>query len=214
MNPDSLVSANLPLARGMAAGLKARHGLSIPVEDLEGYAMAGLVEAAARFDPARGVPFEAYARYRITGAMWDGVRQMGWRPRRRHRARFEERSNDYLEAAAVRDQEKDPALALSDRASDLAVIFIASLDLTPETSSDAPSARDRMELHQLRVGLRRAIDKLPPREQTIMRGLYGEGRSMKDVAAALGLSLSWTSRLHTQTIQRLRRLLRTQGLLS
>jgi RNA polymerase sigma factor (sigma-70 family) len=46
-------------------------------EDLFGYAYLGLVEAANRFDPSRGVPFDAFATFRIRGAIYDGLKKMG-----------------------------------------------------------------------------------------------------------------------------------------
>ncbi len=44
-------------------------------EDFEGYALLGLVKAAQRFDPARGVKFATYADLKIRGAVLDGVRE-------------------------------------------------------------------------------------------------------------------------------------------
>jgi RNA polymerase sigma factor for flagellar operon FliA len=50
---------------------------SVSREDLFGYAYLGLVEAASRFDPNRGVPFDAFATFRIRGAIYDGLKKMG-----------------------------------------------------------------------------------------------------------------------------------------
>ena len=43
--------------------------------------MIGLVEAADRFDPSRGIPFSRFAATRIRGAMLDSVRTADWAPR-------------------------------------------------------------------------------------------------------------------------------------
>lgn len=45
-----------------------------PYEDLVGYGWLGLVEAGERYDPSRGVPFIAFSRPRIVGAMEDALR--------------------------------------------------------------------------------------------------------------------------------------------
>ena len=51
--------------------------------------MMGLVEAARRYKPALGVPFDAFARRRVHGAMVDALRGMDWAPRSVRRMRRE-----------------------------------------------------------------------------------------------------------------------------
>lgn len=43
-------------------------------EDLESAGVLGLIDAVDRFEPGRGVPFEAYASLRIRGAVLDELR--------------------------------------------------------------------------------------------------------------------------------------------
>src|SRR5882724_9130914 len=47
---------------------------STDLSDLMSAGALGLIEAAGRFDPARGESFEAFARIRIRGAMLDDIR--------------------------------------------------------------------------------------------------------------------------------------------
>ena len=59
--------------------------------------MQGLLEAAERYDRRHGVTFQTFAYYRVRGAMFDGLRNMGWLPRHEYaRLRFEERAAAYL----------------------------------------------------------------------------------------------------------------------
>ena len=62
----------------MAARLSRRlHPAGITVvgpEDLESAGVIGLIDAVDRFEPDRGVPFEAYAALRIRGAVLDELR--------------------------------------------------------------------------------------------------------------------------------------------
>ena len=44
-------------------------------DDLQSYAYIGLLEAQKRFNPSYNVPFSTYARYRVRGAMLDGIRK-------------------------------------------------------------------------------------------------------------------------------------------
>jgi len=50
------------------------------VDDLRTFGLEGLLEAARRFDPARGVPFAQWARLQIRSAILDGVRLAENRP--------------------------------------------------------------------------------------------------------------------------------------
>jgi RNA polymerase sigma factor for flagellar operon FliA len=60
-------------------------------------------------------------------------------------------------------------------------------------------------------GVRDAVRRLPARERAIVRGFYFDGRALTDVAADMGLSKSWVSRIHGATIGRLRERLSEVG---
>ncbi len=212
------VQQHMKLARRIVARLRGRHGLPMDREDLEAYALAGLVEAARRYDPARGAAFATFAYYRITGAVWDGVRVMGYAPRRPRQARFEEGASAYL-AECVGEQANDTAgaaRAFQSRSSSLAVIYVAAQEGCERAVPDPrePGALKRIERAQLSVGLRPALKRLPPRERRLLEGVYFEGRRLKDVAAELGISLPWASRLHRRAVDTLRRCLRKEGLIT
>ena len=64
-------------------------------------------------------------------------------------------------------------------------------------------ASDALAHAQLLDSVRRAIDDLPPDEATLVRRHYLEGARFDQVAASLGLSKSWASRLHSRAILRL-----------
>lgn len=46
-------------------------------DELVSYGYVGLIEALKRFDPHRGVSFQAYATQRVRGAIFDGLRTLG-----------------------------------------------------------------------------------------------------------------------------------------
>src|SRR5450432_1256402 len=72
---DYLITETMPLVKSIADRLKRSWRLSAPFEDLCAFGMAGLVEAANRFDPSRGVTFGTFAHYRIRGAIIDALRR-------------------------------------------------------------------------------------------------------------------------------------------
>ena len=50
--------------------------------ELEAWGREGLLDAARRFDPSRGIGFRTFAYYRVRGAILDGLRKMGTWSRR------------------------------------------------------------------------------------------------------------------------------------
>ena len=96
-NTSEVVARYTPFVKSITA--KIRRGLPehIEFDDLIDYGMIGLLEAASRYDSDAGAHFMTFAYYRIRGAIYDGLRQMGWLSRSQYkRARFEAQANDYL----------------------------------------------------------------------------------------------------------------------
>src|SRR5512143_101245 len=94
---ERLVEEHLHLVHSIAAKLRGRLGKTMEPGDLVAYGTKGLLEAAERFDANHGVAFATFAYYRIRGAMFDGMRTMGWYSRSDcARFRAEERAGEYL----------------------------------------------------------------------------------------------------------------------
>src|SRR5438067_12880588 len=71
---QALAEANLGLVQAIAYLVRARTSWRLDIEELKAAGALGLVEAAQRFDPSLGIPFGAFARPRIEGAMLDFLR--------------------------------------------------------------------------------------------------------------------------------------------
>jgi RNA polymerase sigma factor for flagellar operon FliA len=194
--------------RGIVKHTRAQLGLECDIEDLVAFAYEGLIEARKRFDPARGVQFKSFAYYRVRGAVVDGVRRMAYLPRRAYaRLKAAEamdlQSEPFVETAQAGATPPDAAHAL--RALDEMLGHVAAAyctaasvdddDADPEHSLLARERRDRVQ---------QALAVLPEQEQFLIRGHYIEGRNFDELAAELGLSKSWASRLHTRALGRMR----------
>lgn len=70
-----LVEANLWVAVPMAKAMCRKAGGKWEASDLMAEAAIGLMQAADRWDPSRGVRFGAYARMRVRGAMRDFLKK-------------------------------------------------------------------------------------------------------------------------------------------
>jgi RNA polymerase sigma factor for flagellar operon FliA len=224
-------NAHLNLVEIVARQIKKSIGAEIELDDLRSHAREGLLDAARRYDATRGVPFAAYAKLRIRGATIDGVRALSRFSRRVH-----ERLNG-LEAAARYSEGiaeevlsvREPGApesrvhadrALGDHLAGMATAIAAGLVAQTALQGDgeavaisrAPDPEASLGLAQLAESLREAIAMLPKEEAELVRRHYLEGERFDHVAAELGLSKSWASRLHTRALVRLaKRLGAAQG---
>jgi RNA polymerase sigma factor for flagellar operon FliA len=219
--------SHLDLVDVIARQLAREIGRSVELDDLRSMGQQGLLEAARRFDEGRGVSFRRFANYRVRGAMLDGVRKSAPLPRRAHaRVRALEAALLVSEAAAEDaapgslsplPDAKASDQKLTEHLADMATAMAMGLLATPAVGDEGePSALDtsmspedavaQAELRELVVN---ALDDLPEDERTLVRRHYLEGERFDQVAASLGLSKSWGSRLHTRAIARLTKRLRS-----
>jgi RNA polymerase sigma factor FliA len=209
------------VARQMSRAL----GSSVELGDLVSFGREGLLDAARRYEPERGVPFRAYANFRVRGAIIDGVRVVGRLPRRAHeRLRGLEAAAKTSEGAledlhAPRPPGSGPALAeqtltehLAAMATAIAIGLVSSSARGEEGEPVGVSASldpEQQTAEAELMGLvRHAIGELPEQERELVRRHYLEGERFDLVAKDIGLSKSWASRLHTRAVARLTKKLR------
>lgn len=209
---NELIDQYLPYAASIAS--RVCHSLSSAVdyEDVLCNARLGLLEAAKRFDATHDVDFKTFAYYRIKGAIYDGLRRSGWLPRTLYaKIKFEEAANEYLQNRTLHSgpvASKNSALEMDDDAvaetvNSLASIYIISLDASPETDIEDTSSvgsEQRTEFMQVRCHMRDAIGTLPEKEKQLIMMYYFQNRTLEEVGVKLGLSKSWTSRLHARAL--------------
>jgi RNA polymerase sigma factor for flagellar operon FliA len=214
---DRLVEDHLDLVRSIAAKVRRSLSHTLDMEDLVAYGSKGLVEAASRFDPSQGVSFSTFAHYRIRGAMFDGMRAMGWYSRSDSaRYRAEVHANEYLRNLADRpagqaSEAADPAKTLEEIAevlAGLATVHITSLEAAASATDERLPPPDRhLEQLHMQSRARQAVEKLPEQERRLMQLYYFEDRNLESVSVELGMSKSWASRLHARAVEHLRKLL-------
>jgi RNA polymerase sigma factor for flagellar operon FliA len=220
----------LPLVKQVTSRLAGCLPASVPVEDLQGWGVFGLMEAVDRFDPQRGVKFETYAMTRIRGAVLDGLRSLDWAPRSlRRRARELDRAYARVESRTGRPaQEAEVAAELGIGADELRGTLaelqgaaMASLqeavagvgesgdgglslgDLIADPG--APDPENSAIAADLAASLAQAIEDLPERERLLVTLFYYEELRPKEIAQVMGISPSRVTQLHTQAILRLKR---------
>src|SRR3954453_22938318 len=82
------IVAGLPFVEALARRMASSMPHSIDIGDLVQDGVIGLIDAANRFDEARGIKFETFAERRVRGAMIDALRKDAW-PRGVRRQRRE-----------------------------------------------------------------------------------------------------------------------------
>ncbi len=223
---DQLVEQHLHLVHSIAAKLRRRLGKTMEPGDLVGYGTQGLIEAAQKFDPRQGTAFGTFAYYRIRGAIFDGMRTMGWYSRGDYaRFRAEERANEYMAAASEREaavratspvgptqgQPEDKSQVLEDIAEILgavATVHITSIEAARDAPDDRFKAPDQEVLEtEGRERVRAALATLPDKERRLMELYYFADMNLEDAGKKLGLSKSWASRLHSRAVNHLREVL-------
>jgi RNA polymerase sigma factor for flagellar operon FliA len=78
---DQLVLAHVGLVRALAHRLRRRLPAQVEIAELVSVGVLGLIDAATRYEPSLGVPFDAFARQRVHGAMLDALRSLDTVPR-------------------------------------------------------------------------------------------------------------------------------------
>ncbi len=224
---NQLISTYIPLVRFVVVRLGIPPTSLLETDDLVSYGTIGLINAIDRFDPSRGVRFEAFASARIRGAVIDQLRSLNWLSRtavRRVRciesvlAKLEQRLGrpaNEVEAAvemgistdryrqillevSVTVLSLDAPLGLS--AQDDGVTSLA--DLLEDQDMLGPA--EEVEQRELVVSLSAAIDQLPARERLLLSLYYQEELTMKEISKVLGVSESRVCQLHIQAILHLR----------
>src|SRR5271169_1656127 len=78
---ERVLLEHLPIVRFLARRIHERLPQHVDIEDMVSAGVVGLMDAFAKFDPAKKVQFRSYAQFRIRGAILDSLRTLDWSPR-------------------------------------------------------------------------------------------------------------------------------------
>jgi RNA polymerase sigma factor for flagellar operon FliA len=221
---DRLVIDHVTLVKTIASRLAQRLPAQVEVVDLISVGVLGLIDAAGRYQPSTGVPFDAFARRRVRGAMLDALRDLDWAPRSLRRlrrtldaalARLRSelgREPEDSELATAMNMSEAEYLHVLEQLRTLEIGVARRLDDTTNGGTsllelcldpdDGPDAQlERAELRRLLAG---ALAELPQRERQILALYYEEELTMAEIGAVLGVGESRISQLRSLALSRLR----------
>ncbi|MES1205048.1 MAG: FliA/WhiG family RNA polymerase sigma factor [Pseudomonadota bacterium] len=207
------------LVEKVARRMSRRLPTHVELDDLISTGMLGLLEAAERFDPSRGEKFEAFAEFRIRGAMLDGLRSRDSLSRDMRRVSTElKRATAELgnqlgrepsegETASHLGLSVEELRARQAKLSGWCIVGFddagpAFLEQTADDSVDDPSevaARRQLFQHMFSH-----IEKLPTKMQQVLSLYYCEDLNLKEIGHVLGVTESRVCQLHGEATKRLR----------
>lgn len=212
---ETLILHYMPLVRRLVTRLGINPGPELDANDLISHGLVGLIEALERYDPARGVAFEAYAVARVRGAVIDALRVLDPLPRSlRRRATQIEATIERLQMGLGRspsDEEMAEALEIDiaayRRVFSQVHYATISLDNPIDLKGDgqsislAESVEDATASDAAQHGIRLEVVKLP----TAKHGFVLLPRRW-----VVGRSIAWMARFR-RLVRRLRAPVRNVG---
>ena len=174
----ALIERYADLAIGIARCMRIPSASLADRDDVSSAAMIGLISAVDRFDPSRGVPFEAYAALRIRGAVVDEIRHVDERGRADRRP----------------------------QGAELAVSLDVLLDTGKHQGPVVDDGfTERYEQEDLKTRIQDALGRLPARQREVIARYYGDELTLREAGAKMGVSEARACQLHGRAIQNLRR---------
>uniref|UniRef100_A0A831XK71 FliA/WhiG family RNA polymerase sigma factor n=1 Tax=Geobacter metallireducens TaxID=28232 RepID=A0A831XK71_GEOME len=223
---DELIVSHLPLVKFLVGRIATQLPPHLDQDDLMSAAVIGLITAAERFDPSRGVQFKTFAEQRIRGTIIDELRSQDWLTRSlRDKFKKLEREFVMLEHRLGRNptsEEVAQSLEISvddyhQMLEEIHLLSFVSLDESWEDEDGSPfglldiledkgieNPQSQLMARQMLDSLTEAIEGLPEKERLVITLYYYEELNLKEIGAVLDLSESRISQLHSQAIVRLR----------
>jgi RNA polymerase sigma factor for flagellar operon FliA len=219
---EELVLEHLAHVHYIARRIHCRLPAQVRLEDLVNAGVVGLLDAVAKYDPAKNVKLKAYAEFRIRGAILDSLREGDWSPRalRRQGRRLEEAISACQARIGHAPTDQEIAAELQMSLTDLQRLVrdldgLEIEDLQGLVADGKPSNQDasshggddpfsitvRSEMSRL---LMNAIAELSERERQVLALHHFKDLPMKAVGSVLGIGKSRVSQIHSTALLHLR----------
>ncbi len=217
---NALITQNLDYVRHILARLVAELPPGIDEENLLSAGTLGLIEAANKFDPNRGVAFKTFAYPRVRGSIVDELRRNCPLPQRVldnmsliRAARLAlpapttiDLLAEYTGLSLKEVEECIQAARLT------ASISIANSEESLVGKQTTESAESKVEATEVREIIADSLASLPERERICVTLYYLQDLRLKEIGAVLEISASRVSRILSRGEFQLREKLRSLGM--
>lgn len=208
--PNELAEQHIPYAKALAAKVRKQVGMPAHVaqDEIEGWALVGLVEAADRFDADRGIAFTTFAYRRIVGSVLNAISKMHDAPDAiREKAERQQRLQAALpgvDALTGSDEQAAEAFAQTVRRGG----SVLALDSVAEAAGDDESPLEAIVRGEDLARMHDAIADLPADDAQVIRLIHLEGKTMAEAAEVMGISAPTVCRWNRKALDRLARVLK------
>lgn len=221
---EALMLKLMGLVKRVAQEMKEHLPAHVDLDDLVSAGTLGLMDAVRRFEADKQVKIETYARYRIRGAILDGLRGLDPVSRDlRRKNKHAERLFQELAAKLGRhatDAEMAEALNLSlddwyktvSQLQGTGIEWLRPTQMGDDYLPDEENLPSRDQDNQLDLCYRReqrdllnhALERVSGRERLLLSLYYEQDLTMKQIADNLGVDESRVSQIHSAALARLR----------
>lgn len=223
---EEAMTRYLPLVRFVAEKIHRRLPPGVDLESLIHSGVVGLLEAMDRFDPSRGVEFEAYARYRIQGEVMQCLRSLDWVSRsvrswgRKIEAARVKLAGEFVREPTAEEMAKELSIPLDNyfrvdqQVNDALLLSLEDLSVTSEADWESTQQSYNQNIHfdpvsfveskDLVNKLASAVDALPERERLVVTLYYHEELTLREIGEILNLSEGRICQIFGQAVGRLR----------
>lgn len=220
------ITKYLPLVRFVAEKIHRRLPPGVDLESLVHSGVIGLLEALERFDPKRGVEFEAYARYRIQGEVMQCLRSLDWVSRsvrswgRKIEAARAKLAGQFVREPSVEEMAKELEIPLEtyfrldQQVNDATLLSLEDLAIVADSEWEGAQQKYHhntfidplsfVEKKDLVDKVTMAVDDLPERERMVVTFYYHEELTLREIGEILHLSEGRICQIFAQAVGRLR----------
>ncbi len=220
---DELVLRHMEDVKQVARSIARRLPASVQLDDLIQAGSIGLIDAARRCGANRNLPFRLYARIRITGAIFDSLRELDWASRY-FRTRQQKLDNATRALESKLGRKPDSEEVADSLGMDLntfyefaqAVQEHQEVEFEPQEDSEYRSVRESVaddpekrpdaicHQNESRGELRKFIAQLPSEEANVVLLYYFKDWTMLRIARSIGKTESRVSQIHGKAVEHLR----------
>ncbi len=224
---DKLVTTHGALVRAIAVNIHSKLPVHVELCDLVQEGMRGLIDAARRYDPSRGVAFTTYAKYRVRGAILDGLRQFDPASRafRTTSKKLDAAAHELADELGRTPTESEVAARAavdltrwtrhSETSQALLAISLSGEEasgLVPQVAGEGDSEETSAMHAELQRALKAVMSRLPRRTREILKLYHWRGLTMREIGLRYGINESRVSQIHKRALDLMAVALREQGI--
>lgn len=217
----------MPEVQKIARQIAAKLPSNVELDDLIQVGMIGLMDALQRFTESEST-FEAYAYFRIRGAIMDDLREKDHLPRavRQMRKQFDSIHQKLAHQLGRPPLEIEIAQALNidihtfrksrtlfEQADELSIDDfgdegVSSQNLLDRAVEPTSSVEDDLNEREHQEGLLTLLESLSDREQLVLRMYFEQEMTFKEIGGVMGVNESRAYQMHTAALVNLREVAR------